>query len=246
MALRAEVADTKPKVVLLFTGAGTTRQKNRPLLYKAFMALPATGERLHAGKTARLYKDLGETVGASGIIVPDSLGVGTPELTYANTQPAIDHFLDKHPDEDVEFIAHSLGGVIAAMYSHRHPERNIGVKAAASPWGKVKGIPLTGYLLGKIRQEVDGTRREMGDGAPQLTLIGSDGDRFIDNSSTLPDIAGAQRIVFTRDAQQAIAQGLTPIEVSDPPGHLRILDHPAALGLYENSVPMPSLSVVQG
>jgi alpha-beta hydrolase superfamily lysophospholipase len=136
--------------------------------------------------------------------------------------------LAKYPGRRFLFVGHSLGGYLGALFAHGHTDLDITTVAISSPFGTVTGMPGSGRVFSVGAENLRRQRSTMGDRAPSLTLIASDGDRIVRPSSALPVMPGAKRMLLTSDPQ---ARGEDPerIVVEKAPGHLALINHPEVL-----------------
>jgi pimeloyl-ACP methyl ester carboxylesterase len=232
MALAIEASGIKPATIFI-AGAGNARRRPRWALLGPFAAPLDIIGKLHSDVTEGLYRSLGGMV-ADEVLVPANFGVGTPNLSYRLMDGVISETIKKYDGRPIRLRGHSLGGFLAVEYAHNHPELTIEVDAWSAPFGKVNIMPGVGYLFRERTSRIQKIRQELGNEAPKVTLLGSDGDHLIPPSSSLPDLPGVQKIFFTSSGDRAVSIGAYPIHVENPPGHVGILNHPDALPLHED------------
>jgi len=221
-ALPAVAASTRPpetvkRVVVVLSGAGTRSRGRYPTL-----ALPT--DFVHRQVTERLYR------AASGdeLVHPPWFGLAPPDWTYSWIRPLLERKLAKYPGRRFLFIGHSLGGYLAALFAHGHTDLDITTVAIASPFGAVTGMPGSGRVFSVGAEHLRQHRRALGDRAPSLTLIASDGDRLVRTSSALPVMPGAKRVLLTTDGQ-ATESDSERVIVDRAPGHVALINHPEVL-----------------
>jgi len=209
--------ETVGRVVIVLSGAGTRSRGRYPTL-----ALPT--DFVHRQVTERLYR------AASGdeLVHPPWFGLAPPDWTYSWIRPLLERKLAKYPGRRFLFIGHSLGGYLAALFAHGHTDLDITTVAIASPFGAVTGMPGSGRVFSVGAEHLRQHRRALGDQAPSLTLIASDGDRLVRTSSALPVMPGAKRVLLTTDGQ-ATESDSERVIVDRAPGHVALIIHPEVL-----------------
>jgi len=207
--------DPARRVVIVLSGAGTRSRGRHPNV-----TLPT--DFLHHHVTERLYR----AIGGDELVHPPWFGLGPPDWIYSWIRPVLERKLAKYPGRRFLLVGHSLGGYLGTVFAHGHPGFDIETVAISSPFGTVTGMPGTGrvFSVGHLRQQ----RSTMGERAPRLTLIGSDGDRLIRPSSALPDLPGATRVLLTTDRHAGSADP-ERVLVGKAPGHLALINHPEVL-----------------
>jgi len=208
---------TAKRVVVVLSGAGTRSRGRYPTL-----ALPT--DFVHRQVTERLYR----AVGGDELIHPPWFGLAPPDWTYSWLRPVLEHKVAKYPGRRFLFVGHSLGGYLGALFAHGHTDLDITTVAIASPFGAVTGMPGSGRVFSVGAEHLRQHRRTLGDRAPSLTLIASDGDRLVRTSSALPVMPGATRVLLTTD-RQATEAGPERVIVDRAPGHVGLINHPEVL-----------------
>ena len=217
VAASTRYAETVRRVVVVLSGAGTRSRGRYPTL-----ALPT--DNLHRQVTERLYR----AVGGDELVHPPWFGLAPPDWTYSWLRPVLEHKVAKYPGRRFLFIGHSLGGYLGALFAHGHTDLDIATVAIASPFGSVTGMPGTGRVFAEGTEHLRQHRRALGDRAPSLTLIASDGDRLVRTSSALPVMPGAKRVLLTTD-RQATETDSERVIVDRAPGHVALVNHPEVL-----------------
>jgi len=215
--LSTESPGTARRVVVVLSGAGTRSRGRYPTL-----ALPT--DFFHRQVTDRLYR----AVGGDELVHPPWFGLAPPDWTYSWLRPVLECKLAKYPGARFLFVGHSLGGYLGALFAHGHTDLDIATVAIASPFGAVTGMPGSGRFFAIGADHLRQHRRALGDRAPSLTLIASDGDRLVRTSSALPVMPGARRILLTTDRQPTESDP-ERVVVAKTPGHLALINHPEVL-----------------
>jgi pimeloyl-ACP methyl ester carboxylesterase len=210
-------------VVIVLSGAGTRSRGRFPNFF-----LPT--DVLHCQVTERLYK----AIGGDELIHPPWFGLAPPDWTYSWVRPVLERKLAKYPGRRFLFVGHSLGGYLGTLFAHRHPQFDIDTVAISSPFGTVTGMPGTGRVFSVGTENLRQQRSTMGDRAPSLTLIASEGDRLVRPSSALPEMPGARRVLLTSD-RRVCGVDPEPVVVEKAPGHLALINHPDVLDLVVES-----------
>jgi pimeloyl-ACP methyl ester carboxylesterase len=217
MATSARCADADRRVVVVLSGAGTRSRGRYPTL-----ALPT--DYVHRQVTERLYR----AIGGDELVHPPWLGLAPPDWTYSWIRPVLERKLAKYPGRRFLFVGHSLGGYLGALFAHGHTDLDIATVAIGSPFGAVTGMPGTGRVFAEGTEHLRQHRQALGDRAPSMTLIASDGDRLVRAPSALPVMPGAKRVLLTTD-RQACEPDPERVVVDSAPGHLALINHPEVL-----------------
>jgi pimeloyl-ACP methyl ester carboxylesterase len=204
-------------VIVVLSGAGTRSRGRYPNFF-----LPT--DLLHCQVTERLYRD----IGGDELVHPPWFGVAPPDWTYSWVRPVLERKLAKYPGRRFLFVGHSLGGYLGTLFAHQHPEFDIATVAISSPFGTVTGMPGTGRVFSVGAESLRQQRSTMGDTAPTLTLVASDGDRIVRPSSALPVMPGAKRILLTT-TPRSLDVDTDQVIVKKAPGHLALINHPEVL-----------------
>ena len=239
MAVAVENPEIQPATIFI-GGAGTVDRKTRYTSIGPFKSPLDIINGLHSEVTEGLYRCLGGHV-VDEVIAPPNFGIGPPSLSHRLMKGILSKAIEKYDGRPIKLKGHSLGGYLALEFAHEYPDLNIEVEAWASPFGKVNGMPGVGYLFRERTNRIRKIREDMGDEAPRVTLLGSVGDRLIPPSSSLPDLPGVERLVFTDRLESALLMGVHPILVENPPGHVGILNHPDAMPLHKDTSNRPVL-----
>ncbi len=236
-------------VICSVTGALTVHARKHSRLESILLAAPVAIEKLYDNATRQVYEQLGRLASERELVVPKHFGIGFIEPSYRAAEPIIKHKIEKHPDEQVVLVGHSLGGMLAARYGHEHPDEVSAVITVASPHSGIRRMPfglerlfgLDKKFFHENTDRIHELRSELGTEAPLMVQIASSADGIVPVRSALHNFEGPQMVLISTGEGESYGAEvhLDP----HPPGHLDVVRHIATLNVCRMAVqgnsPMP-------